>query len=75
MAKSLQKKARKVRKLTNGRQREGTGRHCGWIHEWERLRGFSGEEKDGAEEEGIGEVAWLRKAIIRKIKDFCEIIS
>ena len=38
------------------------GRHCRWIHEWERLRGLGVEEKDGAdeEEEVMGEVEWLR---------------
>ena len=34
---------------------EREGRHCRWIHEWERLRGLGrGGEKDGAEEEGTG---------------------
>ena len=31
------------------------GRHCRWIHEWERLRGLGrgGGEKDDTEKDGI----------------------
>ena len=30
--------------MEKGRHREG--RHCRWIHEWERLRGLEGGEMD-----------------------------
>ena len=32
--------------------------HVHHIHEWERLRGLGGEEKDGTEEDHFFAVAW-----------------